>query len=175
MVHEQAYVITLHTQALNMEKGENVMDERLLEYLAVMRDFGRIYTQRILAGSRENSNLLKLSRIKALYAFRDQNSSTMSELADSIGAKLPSMTMMIDNLAEEGLVERARDDKDRRKVIVRLTEKGQSVREDFLEQRKQIAREMFAKLSKEDEQELMSLLSRVCDILEKAFFDEIDV
>ena len=151
------------------------MDERLLEYLAVMRDFGRIYTQRILEGSRESSNLLKLSRIKALYAFRGQDSSTMTELADNIGAKLPSMTMMIDNLAEEGLVERARDEQDRRKVIVRLTDKGLRIREEFLEQRKQIAQQLFAKLSKEDEQELMHLLERVCDILEKAFFDEIDV
>ena len=151
------------------------MDERLLEYLAVMRDFGRIYTQRILEGSRESSNLLKLSRIKALYAFRGQDSSTMTELADNIGAKLPSMTMMIDNLAEEGLVERARDEQDRRKVIVRLTDKGRRIREDFLEQRKQIAQQLFAKLSKEDEQELMRLLERVCDILERAFFDEIDV
>lgn len=151
------------------------MDERLLEYLAVMRDFGRIYTQRILEGSRESSNLLKLSRIKALYAFRGQDSSTMTELADNIGAKLPSMTMMIDNLAEEGLVERARDEQDRRKVIVRLTDKGRRIREEFLEQRKQIAQKLFAKLSKEDEQELMRLLERVCDILEKAFFDEIDV
>jgi DNA-binding MarR family transcriptional regulator len=151
------------------------MDERLLEYLAVMRDFGRIYTQRILEGSRESSNLLKLSRIKALYAFRGQDSSTMTELADNIGAKLPSMTMMIDNLAEEGLVERARDEQDRRKVIVRLTDKGLQIREEFLEQRKQIAQQLFAKLSREDEQELMRLLERVCDILEKAFFDEIDV
>ena len=151
------------------------MDERLLEYLAVMRDFGRIYTQRILEGSRDSSNLLKLSRIKALYAFRGQDSSTMTELADNIGAKLPSMTMMIDNLAEEGLVERARDEQDRRKVIVRLTDKGLQVREEFLEQRKQIAQQLFARLSKEDEQELMRLLERVCDILEKAFFDEIDV
>jgi len=151
------------------------MDERLLEYLAVMRDFGRIYTQRILEGSREGSHLLKLSRIKALYAFRDQDSSTMSELADNIGAKLPSMTMMIDNLAEEGLVERARDDQDRRKVIVRLTEKGRQLRQEFLEQRNQIAEQLFARLSREDEQELMSLLGRVCDILEKAFYDEMDV
>lgn len=151
------------------------MDERLLEYLAVMRDFGRIYTQRILEGSRESNNLLKLSRIKALYAFRGQDSSTMTELADNIGAKLPSMTMMIDNLAEEGLVERARDEQDRRKVIVRLTDKGRRIREEFLEQRKQVAQQLFAKLSKEDEQELMRLLEQVCDILEKAFFDEIDV
>ena len=151
------------------------MDERLLEYLAVMRDFGRIYTQRILEGSREGSNLLKLSRIKALYAFRDQDSCTMSKLADNIGAKLPSMTMMIDNLAEEGLVERARDEQDRRKVIVRLTDKGRKIRGDFLEQRNQIAQQLFAKLSKKDEQELMGLLGRVCDILEKAFYDEIDV
>ena len=151
------------------------MDERLLEYLAVMRDFGRIYTQRILAGSREGSNMLKLSRIKALYAFRGQDSSTMSKLADNIGAKLPSMTMMIDNLAEEGLVERARDEQDRRKVIVRLTDKGCKIRGEFLEQRNQIAQQLFAKLSKDDEQELMGLLARVCDILEKAFYDEIDV
>ena len=99
----------------------------------------------------------------------------MSKLADNIGAKLPSMTMMIDNLAEEGLVERARDAKDRRKVIVRLTDKGRKIREEFLEQRNQIAEQLFAKLSKDDEQELMSLLARVCDILEKAFYDEIDV
>ncbi len=151
------------------------MDERLLEYLAVMRDFGRIYTQRILEGSREGNNFLKLSRIKALYAFRGEDSSTMSKLADNIGAKLPSMTMMIDNLAEEGLVERARDEQDRRKVIVRLTDKGRRIRADFLEQRNLIARELFAKLSKEEEQELMGLLARVCDILEKAFYDEIDV
>ena len=151
------------------------MDERLLEYLAVMRDFGRIYTQRILEGSREGSNFLKLSRIKALYAFRGQDSSTMSKLADNIGAKLPSMTMMIDNLAEEGLVERARDEQDRRKVIVRLTDKGRRIRADFLEQRNLIARELFSKLSKGEEQELMGLLARVCDILEKAFYDEIDV
>jgi DNA-binding MarR family transcriptional regulator len=151
------------------------MDERLLEYLAVMRDFGRIYTQRILEGGREGSNLLKLSRIKALYAFRGQDSSTMSKLADNIGAKLPSMTMMIDNLAEEGLVERARDEQDRRKVIVRLTDKGRKIRADFLEHRNQIAQQLFSKLSKDDEQELMSLLARVCDILEKAFYDEIDV
>jgi DNA-binding MarR family transcriptional regulator len=150
------------------------MDERLLEYLAVMRDFGRIYTQRILEGSRESSNLLKLSRIKALYAFRDQDSCTMTELADNIGAKLPSMTMMIDNLADEGLVERARDEQDRRKVIVRLTERGRLVRQEFLEQRNQIAGELFSKLSREDEQELMRLLGRVCDILEKAFYDEMD-
>jgi len=151
------------------------MDERLLEYLAVMRDFGRIYTQRILEGSREGSNMLKLSRIKALYAFRGQDSSTMSKLADNIGAKLPSMTMMIDNLAEEGLVERARDEQDRRKVIVRLTDKGRKIRGNFLEQRNQIAQQLFAKLSKDDEHELMGLLARVCDILEKAFYDEIDV
>ena len=56
-----------------------------------------------------------------------------------------------------------------------MTEKGKSVRQEFLEQRKQIAREMFSRLSKEDEQELMRLLERVCDILEKAFYDEIDV
>jgi len=150
------------------------MDERLLEYLAVMRDFGRIYTQRILEGSRESSNLLKLSRIKALYAFRDQDSSTMSELAENIGAKLPSMTMMIDNLADEGLVERARDEQDRRKVIVRLTDKGLQVRQEFLEQRKQIAEQLFARLSREDEQELMRSLGRVCDLIEKAFYDEMD-
>jgi len=149
------------------------MDERLLEYLAVLRDFGRMYTQKILEGSRESS-LLKLSRIKALYAFRDQDSSTMSELAENIGAKLPSMTMMIDNLTEEGLVERARDEQDRRKVIVCLTDKGRRLRQEFLEQRKRIAEQLFARLSRQDEQELMGLLGRVCDILEKAFYDEMD-
>lgn len=147
----------------------DAMEERLLEYLTILRDFGRIYTQKILGGNKEQTYVLKLSRIKALYAFKGKDYCTMTELADNIGAKLPSMTMMVDNLAEDGFVVRERDPHDRRKVIVRLTEEGQKIRGEFLEQRRRISKTLFANLPEDEKQKLLEGLDNVCMLLEKAF------
>ncbi|MBW1839173.1 MAG: MarR family transcriptional regulator [Deltaproteobacteria bacterium] len=63
---------------------------------------------------------LKLSQIKAIAAFKDKNYFSMKELAGNIGVKLSNMTMMVDSLIKDGMVERDRDESDRRKVIVRI-------------------------------------------------------
>ena len=147
------------------------MEKELLEYLNVLRDFGGIYREKIINGNPKLKSDLKLSQIKALYAFRSSDCLSMKELAANIGVKLPNMTMMVDSLIKEGIVERDRDEEDRRKVIVRLTEKGKRVRSDFLAYRHKIAQSLFSKLNKEDKKELLNSLSSVCRILEKAFGD----
>jgi DNA-binding MarR family transcriptional regulator len=147
------------------------MEKELIEYLSVLRDFGRVYREKIINGNPKLKSDLKLSQIKSLYAFRDNDCLSMKELAGDIGVKLPNMTMMVDSLIKEGIAERDRDEGDRRKVIVRLTKKGKRVRSDFLARRHRIAQSLFARLNKEDKNELMSSLGNVCRILEKAFRD----
>ena len=93
----------------------------------------------------------------------------MKELAANIGVKLPTMTMMIDSLAREGLVGCEHDEKDRRRVIVWLTPKGKKVRSDFLAQRHAIAGTIFMRLNVRDRKKLLRSLGDVCGVLEKAF------
>jgi DNA-binding MarR family transcriptional regulator len=145
------------------------MDKKLLEHFTLLRELGRIYTQKILDGNTEYKSHLRLSQIKALYAFRDKDCLSMKSLAENIGVKLPNMTMMIDNLSGDGIVERGRDERDRRKVIVRLTPKGIKIRENFLSHRSIIAKALFANLNAREKKELLKSLDSVCRILEKAF------
>jgi len=148
------------------------MDEKILDYLSQLRDFGRLYTQKLLNVHDTESFDFRLAQIKALYAFRENDNLTMKELANNIGVKLPNMTMMIDNLEKQGFVQRGRDDFDRRKVIVRLTREGKKYREDFLDHRNQVADSLFSTLGKKELEEFLVSLERVCVVFKKAFSQE---
>ena len=148
-----------------------MMEKELLEYLHLLRDFGRIYTQRIMNRNTGDSDL-KQSQVKAIYAFRDNDSYSMKELADRAGVKLPNMTMMIDEMEQSDMVKRVRDKDDRRKVMVGLTAKGRKVRDSFLEKRQAFAKEMFVRLQKDDKDELLTSLANVCRILDKTLSEK---
>ena len=147
------------------------MEKELLAYLNLLRDFGRIYTQRIMSNDSSVVDL-KQSQVKAIYAFRDQDSFSMKELADNAGVKLPNMTLMIDEMEQAGMVSRVRDKDDRRKVMVGLTAKGRKVRDLFLEKRQTFAKEMFLRLQRDDKEELLSSLASVCWILDKTLSEK---
>jgi DNA-binding MarR family transcriptional regulator len=148
------------------------MDEKILVYLALLRDFGRIYTQKILSGNTGQKNDIKLSQIKAMYAFRDADSRSAQEFADLVGTKLCTATFMADSLEREGIVTRKRDPADRRKVMVTLTPQGKRLRKDFLAHRHRIARKIFAHTSSADQLRLQKALATVCEILQQAFVEE---
>ena len=147
------------------------MEKELFEYLNLLRNFGRIYTQRIMDDNAGVADL-KQSQVKAIYAFRDQDSLSMKQLADNAGVKLPNMTMIIDEMEQAGMVKRMRDKDDRRKVMVGLTSKGREVRDSFLELRQTFAKKMFVRLQKEDKEELLSALASVCRILDKTLSEQ---
>ena len=149
------------------------MDKKILDYLSLLRDFGRIYTQKILSGNTGQKNDIKLSQIKAMYAFRDSDSRSAQEFADLVGTKLCTATVMCDSLEREGIVTRQRDDADRRKVMVTLTPKGKKFRKDFLAHRHRIARNIFDHISSAEQARLQQALCTVCDILQHAFAHEI--
>ncbi len=145
------------------------MEKKILDYLALLRDFGRIYTQKIFSGNTGQKTDLKLSQVKAMYAFRDADSLFGQELADLVGTKLCTATVMCDSLEQEGIVTRERDAADRRKVMVTLTPKGKKFRKDFLAHRHRIARTIFAHISSAEQARLQQALCTVCEILQHAF------
>ena len=68
---------------------------------------------------------------RALRAItRSDSSPRMTELADRLGIVPRSLTTVIDALEEAGLVHREVDPRNRRAILLHLTERGTAVRDD---------------------------------------------
>jgi DNA-binding MarR family transcriptional regulator len=67
---------------------------------------------------------LNVSLCQALSALAGDVEMTMRQLARQLGITEGAATSVVDRLIRDGLMERRRDEKDRRIVKVRLTERG---------------------------------------------------
>lgn len=76
---------------------------------------------------RDQSRDLTHSQLRALFALERDEAVTAGQLAKSADLNPASVTSMLDNLQEKGIVERHRDPKDRRVCMVSLTEEGRSI------------------------------------------------
>jgi DNA-binding MarR family transcriptional regulator len=80
------------------------------------------------------------TQLHVLFMLMCDGQSTMSHLAESLHVSLPNVTGLIDRMVEHGLVERGRDEDDRRVVTVLATEAGRSIVEEIdLVRRRQLA------------------------------------
>jgi DNA-binding MarR family transcriptional regulator len=85
----------------------------------------------------------------------------MTELAERLGIVPRSVTTVVDALEEAGLVRREIDPRNRRAILLRLTERGEGAREDLRQARRRAAEELFGQLSAEDRNALGDLLTRL--------------
>jgi DNA-binding MarR family transcriptional regulator len=85
----------------------------------------------------------------------------MTELADRLGIVPRSLTTVIDALEEAGLVRREIDPRNRRAILLRLTDQGAAVRDSLREARRRAAEDLFAPLSADDRKTLAGLLARL--------------
>jgi DNA-binding MarR family transcriptional regulator len=148
--------------------------DRLFQYLTFLRDFSHVYTQSIMEGNVPLKCDLKLSQLKALYAFRDQDSITMKEFAVNLGMKFPNASMIVHGLELVGIVEREPGQQDRRKVFVKVTARGKEIRDGFLQQRHRVAEDIFQHITEKECVLLLKSLENVCAILGKSFVDRMD-
>jgi DNA-binding MarR family transcriptional regulator len=85
----------------------------------------------------------------------------MTELADHLGIVPRSLTTVVDALEEAGLVRREIDPRNRRAILLRLTDQGTAVRDDLREARRRAAEDLFAPLPPADRERLGELLARL--------------
>lgn len=64
------------------------------------------------------------SQIRVLFYLKGHGENTMSTLAHNLHISRPNLTPIIDKLLEDGYVERNANSKDRRILLISLTEKG---------------------------------------------------
>ncbi len=94
-----------------------------------------------------------------LGSLKRHGTQSMSDIGKCLSMPKPHVTVIVDKLIDEGLVERQSDPNDRRIVNILITERGFSVFESI---KKEISENLKLKLMKlnEEEQEILATASR---------------
>ena len=118
---------------------------------------------------KNNLTHLSILQIQALF-FLNQNKNkkvSMSDIAEYFQIELPSATSLLNKLADQKLVERHNDDKDRRLVIISLTGEGKKLLEQAKRQRRTKLEKIFSYLSEKEKFELLSIFKTLHNKLQK--------
>lgn len=70
---------------------------------------------------------LTMSQMKGLRTLAYHGPATVSGIADALKISLPTASQLVDRLVQAGLAERAEDPNDRRRILVRLSKRGQQL------------------------------------------------
>ncbi|AOT72546.1 MarR family winged helix-turn-helix transcriptional regulator [Geosporobacter ferrireducens] len=101
-----------------------------------------------------------------LFLYRNKRAN-MTEISDYINAPLNTTTGVISRLEKKLMVERKRDDEDRRVVNIVLTEKAEA----FIDQEKKIIeyyfREVYKVLTDEEKLAAMNIFNKIISILKQ--------
>jgi MarR family transcriptional regulator, organic hydroperoxide resistance regulator len=81
------------------------------------------------------------THLHVLFVLTTDGPLAMGQLADQLDCSMPSVSGIVDRMVGHGLVERLRDDDDRRLVVVRATKAGRAAVEEIdMVRRQQLAR-----------------------------------
>lgn len=96
-----------------------------------------------------------------LHLFQVNEECKMSDLADATHQSAASLTGIVDRLLEKQLVERTRHERDRRQVMVVVTQRGRELIGEVRLARRDQIQGALAGLSEDDADRLMNLLDQV--------------
>lgn len=89
----------------------------------------------------------------------------MSELGDHLGLSPRSMTVLIDGLEKEGLVERVPHPHDRRVTCIEMTDAGRKLTKSVISPSQRDSAALFDDLAGDEQVQLLGLLGKVADSL----------
>jgi len=92
---------------------------------------------------------------------------TISTIGKSLGISMAMMTRIVDKLEENKLVERERDNSDRRIIKVTLSAKGKKLAKECNDCHREHIIEMLEGLSPKDRDSFISAMNTITDIVSK--------
>jgi DNA-binding MarR family transcriptional regulator len=98
-----------------------------------------------------------------LCSLSESQAETQSQIADSLGYDRSWLVGLLDELEEEGLIERKPDPADRRRNVVTLKPEGEARLLEFREVSKHVEDEFLTPLSKTERQQLHGLLLKLAE------------
>lgn len=133
---------TIETTARTGHRGDRTpsVDEVIEAFAPMMA-----YQRRSMMQVWQDRSLSKLN-LHVLLLLDHHGPLPMSKLAALVGVSLSNLTGIVDRLEQHGTVERIRDDRDRRLVLVRATPTGESRCEEAEGLRRAHARQLIEAL-----------------------------
>lgn len=110
---------------------------------------------------------LSILQVQTLSLLKRQTSVQMTEIADYFHIELPSATSLLNKLVALQLVKRHQDSKDRRLVRITLTDEGDNLLKKAMDKKLTSIEHMLSYLSQEEQHELLRLVEKLNDRIEK--------
>jgi DNA-binding MarR family transcriptional regulator len=126
------------------------MDERVQAIQRILDCSGSLFHN--LNPTRNRSWLsveLTMPQMKALICAVQHDGATSGQIARSLGVTLPTITGVVDRLAEQSLVTRREDPEDRRITRVLPTARGRTMVDELLRYRNEMVTEILSRLDTE--------------------------
>ena len=99
------------------------------------------------------------TQMQVLYLLSCDSPQTMGRLADQLDVSLPSVSGIIERMVEHGLVERGRDDDDRRVVTVAPTAAGRAAVEEIDLVRRRTLAQLLSRLDPAQQKQALEIFA----------------
>jgi DNA-binding MarR family transcriptional regulator len=130
-------------------------DADTVELLSLMFEMGR----RMKSALSRDMAPFSLLHVETLRFIGEKGAPAMREVADYLKVSAPSATDVIDGLVKGGYISRTTGAKDRRKVLLSLSKKGEALVRKMTEKRYRAFAAMVETLTAADRRELARILS----------------
>ncbi|SHK37680.1 DNA-binding transcriptional regulator, MarR family [Anaerocolumna jejuensis DSM 15929] len=107
---------------------------------------------------------LTASQFEVLEVLYDLGDLRICDIIEKILATGGNMTVVIDNLAKDGLVQQCMDPQDKRVKLIRITEKGKSLMDDLMPRYLDNINSIFKDLSEAEKQNLREILIKLSGV-----------
>ncbi|WP_066633928.1 MarR family winged helix-turn-helix transcriptional regulator [Desulfolucanica intricata] len=105
------------------------------------------------------------SQFFVMRKINERGCSKVSDLAEDLCVSLSAITSLVDKLCKAGLVERGRDENDRRLVLLSLTPRGKELLDSCLAVRYRISKKYLGQLPEEDIEQLVHIYEKLYENL----------
>jgi DNA-binding MarR family transcriptional regulator len=122
--------------------------------------------RRLRGRDQHREDKLTFAQVRALFILADREEATAGQLAKAAELNPASVTGMLDHLEREGIVTRRRSERDRRSVLVSLTESGREMLDAKRERWRTIWNEHLETFPPEDLAAAGRVLRRISTMLD---------
>lgn len=142
-------------------------NEAAAKFIELMFKNSRLFWGKMIYSS--NIANLSILQLQTLKFIKLHNYAQMSDIAAHFHIELPSATSLLNKLVALHLVERQTDEKDRRLVRVVLTKEGNELFTKAMHDRLAHVGRLLSYLTEEEQQELLRLLEKLSERIEKDY------
>ena len=115
---------------------------------------------------------LPLNQFGVLCALMDTQGLAIIDLSHQLNISKQQMTNVIEKLLTAGYVSKNPDPKDRRRLVVTISKKGEKLLADHMEQFRQRFESHAQNLTRDERQELAQILRRYYELINKMFLEK---